>query len=627
MLLSITPTSQDATYITGSGYQSIQNVVLSGNSDTSATASYQFLNTSVNWLSVVNITPFSGGTATATIMITEADLLPGTNYVGKIYFTDETGFPFVHTVNLTKQDPLLFISTDQQNYSVVYNRLTNTLSGDTLVSILHNTGAESLNFETVGTLFLEKTATDNFTLVQDPAFPFSTNSELPQSGTKVVTCKLKRNSGSTVASFTVTINIVNTNDITVDPAILNFTQYKHLSETKTEILKLINPGSVNFSMVYPAFLNASPTSGNGSADITVTTENSMVLAAQTYKGDIEISYASKLLKIPVILNNVDFIDFLIGDHNFCLDNIILSVQRMTDIGKFVRIGLEITMQTAEGNFTANPSYQIAYFNNQAETNIGKKIQNYFPIFGKHIFENSTVEFNNIFVYKPANVTLTIDELDANYDVTFTRKIENIKFYPGKKPKMFPLFTNSSLKRIYSNTTHLFSYLTTLVDPSDIVGKTVSTNPFSTDEINSVFFEDSNGLMDFGDYKSVLGVDFLKMQKGDQQIFVQFINQNLVPEMAVFNGFYVIEDDYTHTYDDFEVNAQKYDSKVIGKATLNTGFIFKEEAAMVGEIAKSRLAFVKIGEEIFKCLPIPGKIEKVNSENNLVIFELEFLIVE
>lgn len=626
MIFSISPASQNIIYVIGSGLVQIGSVTLTGQPGTPVNIDIQFQNTSVQWL-YVGFSGFTGSTATAQIFISDADSLPGTNYTAKIFFTDENNFPFVHTVNISRQDPIPLIKTEKSNYNVVYNRISNTLSGDTTVNILNNNASETLTFEAIPTLFLTKTAVSSFTLEEDPAYPFATNAELPISGTKLITRRLKKSNGSIVTSFTITINVINSNDITAEPAFLNFTQYRHLSETKSAPLKLINPANENFSVSAPSFISVNPISGNSTVDLTVTTEQSDVLNAQTYTGEIEIAYASKVLKVPVTVNNVDFIDLPIAEYQFCLDDFILTVQRINDTGKFVKITLEIEIEHSEGLVSVSPSYQIAYFNEKASTDVGRKVHHYFPLFSKQIFENPGIEFNNIFVYKPANVNIIIEELNADYEVIFTKTTENIKLYPGKKPKMFPIFSNSSIKRIYADSAHSFSYLTTLVDPSDIVEKTVSTNPFGTGEVNAVYFEDSENLMDFGDFKNVLGIDFIRFPKGHEQVYLQFINHNLVPELAVFNGFYEINDDYTYTYDDIEFNARKYDTESIKKITLNTGFLLKEQSVMVDEICKSNLSFLKADNEIYRTLPLTAKIKSVSKSENLMNFELEFLIVK
>lgn len=636
-ILNVIPPVQNVTWTRNTPFPTLVDIGLSTNDNTFYTE-FTIVNENTNtpWITLYGFVDNSSGivyfdpgsnSAMITPILQNIDALSGNYYTTKIRFRQGNAEK-VHTINLTITGEYSTVKTDKTNYSLVYNRITNTLSGDTLVNILNNTENDPLSMVTFGDLLLEKSFTNSFTLEEDPLFPFATSSELPTTGSKIVSCQLKNDAGVSIQTFTVTIQVVNTNDISTDVDVLNFSLYKHLSESKSQVLKIINPANLDFTITSPDFINLTSNSGNSTIDVTIETENSATLLAQEYTGDIVISYGAKSLVIPVLVKNIDFVDLKIGDYNFCLDDFILTVQKINDAAKFVKISLVIEISTPNNNFTVSPNYQIAYFNNEASTDVGKKIHNHFPIFEGHLFsKNDQVDFNNQRIYNAAKVKITIEELNADYEVVFSRIIDNLKMFPGKKPIMFPLFTNSQIKSRYAGSGYIFSYLSSLVAPSDVVSKPISSNSFSPDQVQSVFFDDSDELLDFGDYKNVLGIDFIKKNKGDNQIFVQFINQNLVPELAVFNGFYKIEEDSSHTYDDYEYNAKKYDTKIVGKAILSTGFIFKEEVDMVSEISKSVIAYIKVADEIYKCLPIPGKIDKVNTESNLVIFELEFLIVK
>ncbi len=625
------PSSQNVTWTRNTPFPVLQEITIGATSDAIITFEFNFENTNIDWLFMsgsvspdFNIVEIPTGKVTP--VCKDLNLLTGNFYSAKIIFTRGLTTR-IHTVNLTIIGTYSPIKSDKDVYSLVYNRITNTISGDTTV-ILNNTNSENVSFETVGsTLFLEKTGITDFTLEEDPAFPFATNTEFPTTGTKNVGCRLKDSSGNVVYNFTISVTIINTNDITTDQASLLFSQFKHLSESKSAVLKLINPANLNFTLTAPAFLTVNPTSGNSSVNITVNTLNSSVLNAQTYNGDLSISYNSKVLKVPVTLNNIDYIDFPIGDYNFCLDKFYLTVHRISDAARLVRISLEIVLENSEGSETVNTSYQIAYYQDKATTDIGTKVHNHFTSFAKPIFENPGIDFNNIFVYKPAIVKVTIDELDANYTVVFTKSYSNIKLFPGKKPKMFPVFTNSQVKRIYADSAYIFSYLTDLVEPSDIVGDTVSSNPYLPGEVHSVFFEDSDEIMSFGDYLQVLGIDFIRIPKGDDQIYFQYINENLVPELFVFNGDYFIEENYEHNYEDDENFARKYDCKIVGKMTVNTGFIFKEESAALSQLNRRNLGFMKIQNDVYKVFPVTSKFRRIDSAQNVNNYELEFLIVE
>jgi len=637
----ITPTffalssySQNITWTRNTPFPNLLSFSVIADENASVSFYTNYENTDVKWLNITGdveyydefgVVVLPGGNIVLDFQ--NINLLTGSFYTAKIVFSNGSTIK-TYNVNLTIVGQYSPIKTDKDNYSVIFNRITNTISGNTIVNILRNTNSENISFETVGTnLFLEKTAVNSFTLEQDPAYPFLTSPDLPQSGTKLIGCRLKDSSGTTVYTFSITLTVVNTNDISTDQAVIEFSLFKHLSESKNTTIKVINPANLDFTITAPDFVAVTPLSGNSSVDVEVTTDNSADLNAQIYSGNIEIAYGSKSLKVPVALNNIDFIAFPIGDYNFCLDDFFLTVHRISDTARLVRISLEIVLQNSEGSETVNTSYQIAYYNDTATTDLGAKVHNHFTAFSENIFANPGIDFNNIFVYKPAIVKVIIDELDANYSVVFTKTYSDIKLFPGKKPKMFPVFSNSPVKRIYSDSAYIFTYLTDLVQPADIVGEPVSSNPFLPGEVNSVFFQDSDNLMQFGDYKNILGVDFIRIPKGHNQVYFQYINENLVPELFVFNGDYFIEENYEHNYEDEENFAKKYGCKVVGKLTVNTGFVFKEELPTLSQINRRNLGFMKIQNDVYTVFPVTSKFRRADSAQNVNNYEFEFLVVE
>jgi hypothetical protein len=110
-------------------------------------------------------------------------------------------------------------------------------------------------------------------LQQDPNFPFSTNPELPQTGEIVVSCRLKKD-GQNIYAFTVTIVVIDVEDIIANPAEFNFLLRNGFNETKTDILKIINPINKTFSINYPFWLDFNFSGGNTTSDFSFSTINS-----------------------------------------------------------------------------------------------------------------------------------------------------------------------------------------------------------------------------------------------------------------------------------------------------------------------------------------------------------------
>ena len=518
------------------------------------------------------------------------------------------------------------ITTDKSNYSVVYNRADNTLSGETDVEILNNTGSADIEFSTFGTLFKEGIYTDGFSLEEDPAFPFSTNTELPEAGIQIVNCRLKKD-GVYIYNFTVTVAVIGDNEIIADPESLQFKLRKGENETQTKSIQLINPLNVPFTITGPSWLNFSATSGSSTMSIDVTTINSEAIDAGTYHGDIEIHFSGKTISVQVTLVVISFVT--VADKNFCLDGIILTANRQNDDARIVRITMTSSFKTNEKESEIVAVYDIMYQNSTAKTDIGKKVHQMFPRQRNSLFLNpKTKPFDNQFVYKPAKVSLKIEELDIAYVVKKTITLPDLFLYPGKKPKLFPLFTNHSARSRMNGIAYIFSYLANDIQPADIVGTAVASNPAVAGDVHTVKIEDADGLITWADKKNILGVTYLEFPQRDI-IQVEWLNQNLVLEWAAFRGEYSLNNDYTQIYQEnaFTFNNEKFEVKKVQQLKMNTGFILKSEADLIDEIIISKLCFIKIKDKNYRGFMTTQKLVAEDSTLELYQYDVEFLITE
>lgn len=593
-----------------------------------------FVNTSTMWLQIGGqvggyLDPWD--TNPVAVDTNFLDELPNGQYKAIVVFswTPISGNDFVQQgeffITITGISPSS-ITTDAPNYNLTYNRIDNTVSGETAVSILNNDLDAAIVFESLGTLLKEGTHTDGFTLEEDPAFPFSTNSELPAAGLKVVSCRLKKD-GVYIYNFTVTIAVVGENEIFTEPESLDFTLRKGFNETQTQNLQIINPMNLNFVITGPDWLNFSAASGSASATIAVTTDNSETVDVGTFSGNIEIAYDGKVLAVPASLTVTEFIS--ISDKDFCLDGIILSATRQHEEARIVRITMNAKFHTREKQVENTVVYDIMYQNGSAKTDIGKKVHQMFPRNRNSIFfEEKTKPFDNYLVYKPAEITLKIEELDISYGIKRTVDLPALFLYPGKKPKMFPLFTNHAKRSRVNGAAYIFSYLTDDVSPQEIVGAPVASNPAAAGEVHTVEIEDSDALITWTPLKTILGTDFYKFPQTDV-IQAEWQNQNLVPEWFSFKGEYTFSNDYSHIYQEnsFTFNNEKFDVRKTRTLKINTGFILKAENDLINEMIESKLCFLKIGGKIYRAFSTMSKLVKEDSALELYQYDLDFLIIE
>ena len=588
---------------------------------------FQFENTSVRWLEAPGLSssyiPYNGGAAPLPLALQNLDALPAGNYKATIYIEFSNAESYVNTltsvVNLTLTgSPAGQISTNKTTYNVVYNRVRNTLAGDTVVNVLNNNSGVVV-FETIGSLFLEKTIGSSFTLEEDPANPFASNSELPTSGSVTVSCRIRKD-GIAVHSFLVNILVIATEDISVDPGEFEFVLRKGLNETESDIMTLVNPINKAFTITGPHWINFSQISGNSTSAITLTTLNSEILQAGSYHGNVVIFYDSKQITVPVRLTVLAFSVINLLPYNFCLDDINLEVFQYYPTARFVRVTLEMEINS----ITQSAIYLIPYFQEKVKTDIGQKIQNYFPIFKTSLFEKIG-GFNNELIYKPILTQIKIEELDINYQILHTVNIQNVKFFAGHKPALFPLFTNFGMRRKYKDSVHFFSYFTGLTTPKDFTGVTTADNPTGNFEIQAVALQESE--VSYPELSTKMNLKFLDFPEQQKKIVLQWLNNNLVPEWFVFSGDYKITTEFDHSYDSVMIRGEKYDTKDLAKLTINTGFILREEKNLIKEIIRSLSSFIKIEDEVFSCFSITQKLVEKDSTEDLISFDLEFLIVK
>ncbi len=595
--------------------------------------SFNFESTSASWLVAPGVVgsylDFSGSSAELPLALQNLDLLPAGSYKVNIIIelsnSDSYQKTMTAVVNLTLTGSAVgAITTDQTNYDLVYVRSTNSLSGDTAVTILNNDANADIEFSTIGTLFKESIITTNLLLEEDPAAPLATNPDLPLSGLKVVNCRLKKD-GNYIYNFTVTIAVIENEEIITDPNFLDFKLRKGYNETQTLDLQIINPLNKDFTITGPDWLNFSVPLGNSSMTISVTTDNSETVSVGAFAGNIEIAYEGKTLLVPVTLLVVEFIS--IPDRDFCLDDIILTANRQDDAGQILRIRMTAKFHTNEKQFENTISYNVMYQKGIAKTDIGTKVHRMFPRNRKSSFlAPKTKPFENLFVYKPAEIILTIEELDINYGIKKTVTLPSLFLYPGKKPKMFPLFTNHNIRRRVDQSAYIFSYLADQVNPIDIVGRVVASNPVLPGEVFTVKIEDNDGLIPWTNFKTILGVDFYKL-KQREPIQVEWQNQNHTPEWFSFTGDFTRTKDKTQIYQEnsFTLNNEKFDVRNAQGAKINTGFILKAEATLIDELIDSKLCFLTIKDKVYQGFAVSSKLIEEDSALQLYQYEVEFLI--
>ena len=662
MALSINITSQSVEYSTGGSIPTTQNLILNPGkyliqypNYVSYKLTYYINNgsTTVNWLDIAG--PYvideqeidlSHSNIGVYVDLRNLEIIESGSFTGSIYFmligTDSNGFSDVlseveHTVNLLVNTQLT-IEPDKYIYNLRYLKSTNTFSGDTLITLLNNAGAENCS--------IQLTQAAQYFAIADASFSTSTNiiagADLAQLSTVTsnplgILAVLKNSAGDSIANFSLKVTILENDEITANISTAEFELVKSKSEVKTQKFNLSNPSGKSFSITAPSFVTVSPSSGNTSAEITISTVNSSTLNIGDYSGDIVITFDStKTIVIPITLSVINFFSSqLSSDFNFCLDKKLMKFYKIDKAGVFVRALLTITFRTPTETKTVERSYVLPYFEGKAEMDIGAKIQTYFLKYIKNILAEANVSqyFNQKVWYYPVSVTGTVEELDADYNIKNSETLTEIKFFAGKKPLGYPVLTNNLVRRRSADSKVIFSFISGVTNINDF-GANFTSYAVVPDKVAvALKTEIADQLFTWPSVKQFnIGVNPIKiitLPNNNQTVNVAFYNSNLVPDWLTITGDFKISNDFTYTISRNVIsgNEEKFDTDKTKNLTINSGFILRTELPVLEELAESKLIFLEIAGKYYKGILTTNKIGKEDSTEELISRDLEFLITE
>lgn len=572
----------------------------------------QFLGTSVEWLfapgTIDGYPIIEDGTSDIPLELQNVSMLTAGTYIAKIYIDISNEVGVIRTLESTVYFTLTgssspVINTDAPSYSVIFNRANNNISGNIDVGILNNTDSKLLSFWQPSTIFEPKTGfTSGFTLEDNTTSPMLLNSALPESGTVTHLCRILGPIGEFITNFTVNLLILNVNGIGVNPTSLSFEVIKNTSE-KTAVLNIVNPLGLDFTIETPDWLTASVLSGNTSLGIDITTETSS-LNANTYNGIIKILFDGGFIDVPVQLILKQFITIDASPYNFCLDIPPLLFTKINELARYVKVTLSAKYKVMGVETVFNQDFAIPYIDNRAWFELGKKLHNYFPRFRNHLFDISApTEF-----LKAINCDLILEELNVDYESLLSENLNGLKFFPGSEPEIFPILTNFGFRKKNKGTILFITH----ADGDQFLTEKI-TDTSLIDEVTH-------------DAKSVKLYEYPAVYS---PIHMQWENQNLVPEWFTFTGEYSINSDFSHISSKNVLNSlmEKFETSKIKKLSINSGFILKEEIKMIEEMIESKIAFIKIDEQIFHCYNVTPKMVVANSIEMIIERDLEFIIVE
>lgn len=608
--LKSTPAIINVSYEHGTAVPSLVDIVLSVlEADAEFLQySFNFTNTDTNWLKLQGYESTSYitiGTPSVQPVLQNLDQLTGSNYIADVIFeiSNASGYlgMFQTSIVLTLTGtPPNQISTDKSTYSLVYNRSDDSLSGDSLVSIVNNTDLLLLKFWQNGNAFAAaENFTDSFTLVENAGNPLATNPSIPATGTVNIPAKILKQTGEFVTGFTINLLVID-GGISVEPQNLSFEVFKGTEISKD--LSVVNPLGLDFLVTQvPSWLTLDSTSGNTTKTITATS-NTSLLAEGLYSDIIKFEYDGKVIDIAVSLDLKTFIS-IDETTDFCLDLPEVKVSKKTPDATLVRMTISAIYNVLGITTTFEKIYIQNYFKDQVLFGLGEKLHRHFPRIKKHFFDD-----DQVVLMQQIDATIKVEELDADRNLLFEQTVSGIKLFPGRKPAGYPFLTNATFRK--KN------------DKAIIFSSTVTGTAITLNKIKEVDLP--NPLISGATY-----IQFYDFPKVYQPAHLQWENQNLVPEWFTLTGDFTITPEFNHVYARNIFNAQneKYDFSKVKTLTISSGLIMAKERPLIEEMIESKLSFIKINEKIYRCFNITKKMTLQDSKEELLSNDFEFLIVE
>lgn len=310
-------------------------------------------------------------------------------------------------------------------------------------------------------------------------------------------------------------------------------------------------------------------------------------------------------------------------YNFCLDKQKLSIEKLNTQAKYVRITLEGKIVVGDNEKDFSFSYDIPYFQDRVNIDIGQKIHNFYLKYAKNLLNGAI----NHFILSPTLVKVFVENLDKSFSSLTRTEIGEYSFYPGKKPKAYPILTHHLLRRRVGDSKILLSYVSGEVSPQNW-GLLYPLVPIINNrDVGALKL--TNTEMIFPKIKEIDNIQIINFPDVRDAVHIQWLNQNLVPEWATFTGEYKIQSSFNHSIgkSSFTAERQKFDTDIEKSIKINTGFILKAEIPMIEELMQSPFCFIELNDRILKTIPNMDKIGTEDSTTQLIQFDLEFLITD
>lgn len=517
--------------------------------------------------------------------------------------------------------------TDKTDIVLTYNKAAKTLTGDTHLEV---STTEDLSFKITPEsweaffpfTFNTKKEADK-TIIEFSKSAFSDTTPVDSTyefhleikagvKNKIITILFKTISGEAVRGFD------------FSPKTFEETLIRNVDSAKSFTADIINPNNLEISVLLkPSFIETAVIEGG---KLKLTTVKPESIPPGTYSGEVLLSSGAVEKRFPVRIKIAENLqsDFRGETYYFALDKNKIKMTKNNPFSSYVKMKLDMFFNGYQQEYQEAQEYEYLYFKNEVEIFPGEEIQDFFARC-RELHPLDDVGYQ----YSFALVNITITEHNADDEQLSEYLIKNVFFVPGRKPKCFPFFTNHPMRRTYPESIIRIS-ADTISEKAEFVplmniyqGEKPTfekkNEVHSHNLVRKLFAGKENEILTAGEIK------YIPFPEVENPIHIFFETENLIFEWFSAHDKYRMVSEFEHYFD--AENKLKYGSKRKKSLTINTGWILREEIALIDDLLGSNLCFIMIGDLKLKAVAVGKKNEMYDTSEHLYQMDLEFNVIE
>lgn len=472
-----------------------------------------------------------------------------------------------------------------------------------------------------------------------------------------------------IGSLGITLYLFENSNLVISPTALEFFAIKNIQEALPQTITVAGPEA--FTVTRPSWLNVSPTSGQGYAELVVVPNATSVLDEGPYEGNIILTTLTDTYIVPVIHNVYGNVQLGVSPNKINFTDDYSTITRFYEQVNFkLLLNFEISFYNYGVTLLNETAlaYVLGFFNNRTKFFIGQTLNSIM----KELLQLQAVKLDNLEnvitdnlmpirnYYLPAAVKMTaLFKNDFNEEADKTKIFENIKFIKGRKPKtefddtfildyyrdplrvtvnsivMFNFYKEKNhVFRIYKNGVFQNS-ISHSIGTQRIFGYKLNFQRYAPGDVVELrLYKNIDGAIDetwFDTKANYIAQQYIVLPEGKASNHIGYEDEYGLLKIIEFTGAITFENGYENTvaknYEEFLETSKKLDSKKSRKCTANTGFIFKSNTKNIDALLISKRAWIlsETNKKSISMIPTNKSMSDVDSDQDLYAYDVEFEI--